>query len=206
LLTKCGNVCIIPKVWLFQYDYAYMEIPMIIDFSKILTREGREENFELPIEMESYKTSRFCYSFDSKEPVKLTLRCVKSKVLGVDAEIDVTLNIPCDRCLEDVKKRIFIKTSKEFDLTKSSIDECSDEDFEDFSRFIEGTNFDLDEFVHGEILFNLPMKVLCKEDCKGFCNRCGTNLNHNMCGCDTTELDPRMAKILEVFNSSIKEV
>lgn len=179
---------------------------MIIDFSKILTCEGREETFEIPIEMDAYKTSHFEYTFDKKEPMVLTLKCVKHKVLAIDAKIDVILNIPCDRCLEDVKKRIFIETSKELDLTKNSVDECSDEDFEDYSSFIEGTDLDADKFVYGEILLNLPMKVLCKEDCKGFCNRCGTNLNHNECGCDTTELDPRMAKILEVFNSSIKEV
>ncbi len=179
---------------------------MIINFSRILANKGREENFEIPIEMETYKTSHFEYTFDSKELVKLTLKCVKQNVLLLDAKIDVTLNIPCDRCLEEVKKRIFIESSKELDLTKKSVDECEDEDFEDFSSYIEGTDLDADKFVYGEVLLNLPMKVLCKDDCKGFCNRCGTNLNHNECGCDTTELDPRMAKILEVFNSSIKEV
>ena len=64
---------------------------------------------------------------------------------------------------------------------------------------------DAEKFAYGEILVNLPMKVLCGENCKGICNRCGTNLNHGNCGCDTTGTDPRMAKALEVFNS-FKEV
>ncbi|MFQ8840665.1 MAG: YceD family protein [Clostridium fessum] len=39
------------------------------------------------------------------------------------------------------------------------------------------------------------MKVLCREDCKGICNRCGTNLNLRTCTCDTRSLDPRMSVI-----------
>ena len=44
------------------------------------------------------------------------------------------------------------------------------------------------------------MKVLCRENCKGICNRCGANLNLGSCKCDDAELDPRMSKILDIFN------
>ena len=57
----------------------------------------------------------------------------------------------------------------------------------------------------GEILMNWPMQVLCKEDCKGLCPSCGANLNLTTCDCDSTDLDPRMAKIRDVF-SKFKEV
>ena len=35
------------------------------------------------------------------------------------------------------------------------------------------------------------MKVLCREDCKGLCPKCGRNLNEGPCGCDLHEEDPR---------------
>ena len=34
------------------------------------------------------------------------------------------------------------------------------------------------------------------------CRKCGTNLNHGACSCDTVELDPRMAVIAEIFKNS----
>ena len=49
------------------------------------------------------------------------------------------------------------------------------------------------------------MKVLCKEDCKGICNRCGANLNMGSCKCDNAEPGTGMSKILDVFNQ-FKEV
>ena len=46
------------------------------------------------------------------------------------------------------------------------------------------------------------MKTLCREDCRGICRKCGRNLNEGDCGCDTVELDPRMAVIAEIFKNS----
>ena len=59
--------------------------------------------------------------------------------------------------------------------------------------------------VMQEIILNLPTRVLCKEDCKGICNRCGANLNFETCDCDTRSLDPRMAVIQDIFKQ-FKEV
>ncbi len=47
----------------------------------------------------------------------------------------------------------------------------------------------------GKEMFGLP-------DCKGICRKCGKNLNDGPCGCDTVELDPRMAVIAEIFKNS----
>ena len=58
--------------------------------------------------------------------------------------------------------------------------------------YIEGCTLDVDTLVRDELFVHIPMKVLCSDDCKGICNRCGANLNHGSCGCDVTELDPRM--------------
>jgi uncharacterized protein len=60
--------------------------------------------------------------------------------------------------------------------------------------------------VYDEVLTEWPLKVLCKEDCKGICSQCGANLNHETCSCKHEErLDPRMAAISDIF-SKFKEV
>ena len=75
----------------------------------------------------------------------------------------------------------------------------------DDEPFMKRYNLDVDQLVCNELLLSLPMKVLCREDCKGICNRCGTNLNLRTCTCDTRSLDPRMSVIQEIFNE-FKEV
>ena len=175
---------------------------MIIDFSRILSTKDKVETFDVELEMDYFELMSTKYRIIEKQPVHLVLSNIGKKQLSIEAVIDVTLDIPCDRCLSDVETRIFVTASKRIDLSDNPADEEAEDDY---TVYIEGTDFSVEKFVYGEILVNLPMKVLCDDNCKGICNRCGTNLNHGSCGCDTTELDPRMAKALEVFNS-FKEV
>ena len=59
---------------------------------------------------------------------------------------------------------------------------------------------DADEALTEQILLELPLKHLCKEDCKGLCPKCGTDLNKGSCCCDTSDPDPRfdvLRKLLE---------
>ena len=70
----------------------------------------------------------------------------------------------------------------------------------DEADYMKGFQLDIDKMVYDEILVNWPMKVLCREDCKGICKKCGTNLNVKTCDCEKSELDPRMAAIQDIFN------
>jgi len=178
---------------------------MIIDFSKVLSQDGKTLEVEAVYEQDSFKTNQFEYSVVDKDTVKMVLSNINKHQFKIEAETALVFAIPCSRCLEEVNTKIFINTSKVIDMNRLEDNECNDEEVEENRTFISEKTLDVDKFIYGEILVNLPMKVLCSEDCKGICNRCGTNLNHNTCGCDTTEPDPRMAKILDVFNS-FKEV
>ena len=79
---------------------------------------------------------------------------------------------------------------------KEALDEMS---------WLSGLEIDVEQLVCNEILLNWPIRVLCKEDCQGICSHCGVNLNKETCDCDTSELDPRMAAIKDIF-SKFKEV
>ena len=68
-----------------------------------------------------------------------------------------------------------------------------------------GYELDTEILIYNELLMSLPMKVLCKETCKGLCPVCGKNRNDGECGCDTFVPDPRMAAIKDIFNAN-KEV
>jgi uncharacterized protein len=54
---------------------------------------------------------------------------------------------------------------------------------------------DLTEVVREQLYLALPMKPLCREDCKGLCPVCGVNRNRETCTCQEVWVDPRMAAL-----------
>lgn len=168
---------------------------MLINLSKLLSGEQEVLTEQVTVEMEAFVSSLGVFPVTAKTAFPLTIRKADTEKLLIEGESAVTVEIPCDRCLEPVSVEIPLEIKRE---CKTSF---SDEDPEEESLMV-GYNLDTEQLLYCEILVNWPMKTLCTEACKGICKKCGTNLNHGSCTCDTVELDPRMAKIRDIFNSN----
>ncbi|NBK93384.1 DUF177 domain-containing protein [bacterium 1XD21-13] len=172
---------------------------MLIHLNDVLSCEEKTISRTVDLEMRSFDSSLGSFPFIRKEAVELTITNLGEEKLKLEAKAELTAAIPCDRCLEEVETPFRLAISREVDMKQTAEGRIEDLDETDF---IIGYNLDVDKLVYSEILVNWPMKTLCREDCKGICKRCGTNLNHGSCGCDTAELDPRMAVIAEIFKNS----
>ena len=113
----------------------------------------------------------------------------------VVGRVTTTLELACGRCLEPYR----IPVDASFDLrylpqTAATADggesEVADDDLS--TSFYQDDAIDLAQLLQEQFYLALPMKPLCGPDCKGLCSACGTNLNVETCGCDTTWVDPRM--------------
>lgn len=175
---------------------------MLINLTEVLTRDGKRMKTDALLEMKTFESKLGSFPICRKEPVHLEITNTGNRVLHVEGKAELELVIPCDRCLEDVHWTMLLEIEKEIDIKQTSEDRIKalDEHY-----YIDGYNLDVDKLLYGEILVNWPLHVLCKEDCKGICNVCGVNLNHETCDCESTDLDPRMAKIRDIF-SKFKEV
>ncbi len=167
---------------------------MLINLSKLLS--GDQENLveQVTVEMESFTSALGTFRVVEKHEFPLTISKVNTDKFLIRGETAMTLQIPCDRCLSPVEVEIPLIICKEYD--KNDADEESEN-----NNLIVGYNLDTEQLLYCEILVNWPMKTLCTEGCQGICKKCGTNLNHGSCACDTVELDPRMAKIRDIFNN-----
>lgn len=174
---------------------------MLIDLHELLQEEDGLRNYQPKLEADFFITKNASHKIKEYE-LKLLFQNKGKKHITCKCQGSVVLSIPCNRCLESVDCNINIDYLKDLDMNKTSEEKTAELDEE---NFLEGTVFDFELFIHNEILVNLPMKVLCSDDCKGICNRCGANLNMGSCKCDDAELDPRMSKIIDVFNQ-FKEV
>ncbi|HEX7596974.1 MAG TPA: DUF177 domain-containing protein [Polyangia bacterium] len=86
----------------------------------------------------------------------------------------------CGRCLEPAKLTLDLPLL----LTFTEADEPSDEDeVEEDTVYVEDGVIDLGPALRDELLLNLPMGPLCREDCAGICPTCGANRNLTPCDC-----------------------
>lgn len=182
---------------------------MILDISAICSAENEEEIKEVHMDMESLESKMGVFPIIKKEPFKLHLSNVENKRLLIQGEMDVTAAVPCDRCLTEVPTKLSLVIDKTLSIPALSSAERDEPETEDDNleqlEYMNGYQLDADQMVYKELLTAWPMKVLCRDDCKGLCSKCGANLNETACGCDQTAIDPRMAAFQDVFNK-FKEV
>lgn len=169
---------------------------MKIQLSKIISVPKYEETVEVSIDLNEIKLKGVSYPIREKSDFSIVFKNIGKDKISFVFETEVVLGIPCSRCLEEVSYPVSVNVMKELDF--------SDLDEED-SSYIEDKDLDLDILVFDEVVPKLPSRVLCKEDCRGLCPVCGTNLNEKECGCDRTVADPRMAAIQDIFKN-FKEV
>ena len=166
-----------------------------------MSEVNKEVSEEVSIELTSFESRLGDFPILQKSPVVLNIANQENKTLFIRGSVDIMLSIPCGRCLEEVPTQICFDIDKKLTIQDSIL---VDDEMEETDYLI-GFELDVDKLVYAEILVNWPMKVLCKEDCEGICKVCGANLNKGDCGCQRTELDPRMAAIQDIF-SKFKEV
>ena len=95
-------------------------------------------------------------------------------VLTIKAVISGTYTSVCDRCMEDASLKLEAKLDTIFDLNEAKDD----------SLTLENGKIDLTRTAYDALSLEIPMVLLCKEDCKGICPNCGVNLNFEECHCE----------------------
>ncbi|ABY94948.1 MULTISPECIES: YceD family protein [Thermoanaerobacter] len=160
---------------------------MKIDLLKIKGQLGRSINIDYVEDIENIEFKGEEYKIVTPLHVKGTITAQKE---GLLAELDITgsINAVCDRCLDEFIYNLDLKLRE---YVEESVDEEVDDSFYE--------NFDLTTFVVHFVILSLPMKFLCKEDCKGLCPVCGTNLNHQTCSCKREDIDPRLTVLSKLL-------
>ena len=141
-----------------------------------------------------------------KEPVTtdFTLDHKKSE-LHITGTVETVLNSRCCRCTKEFTKDV----SAVFDLSYLPQPEWLEENaevelkYEDMDvAFYNGIAFDVNMMVLEQIELAIPMKLICREDCKGLCYQCGKDLNEGSCSCSKDTRDPRFSVLLDFKKKS----
>ena len=110
------------------------------------------------------------------------------------------IEVRCARCLDPVPNRV----QESFDLVyrPQGVDavgaEASISRAETEIGYYQGEGLLLEDVLKEQILLALPVKQVCRRDCKGFCPHCGSNLNLESCNCVSTMTEPRWAALEDI--------
>jgi uncharacterized protein len=128
---------------------------------------------------------------------------VEADVLRVGARIVLNgrisggLRLRCDRCLNAFRRDVDITFRTHLTIPGDSDGEAdvelADEDME--VDFVAGGEVEILDLVRDQLFLNQPIKNLCSQNCKGLCNRCGSDLNTGPCGCPPEEVNPAFQKL-----------
>jgi uncharacterized protein len=113
-------------------------------------------------------------------------------VLLFSADVDAELECTCARCLKDFDRPVHLTV--ETTLTEG------EQGTDDPDKFLlQGDYADVDEIITTDFALNLEQSYLCRENCKGLCEKCGADLNEGPCAC-RLETDPRLAALGQLLD------
>lgn len=109
--------------------------------------------------------------------------------------------VACGRCVGEVrleiaeKLRVTFLPAAEMPAEDAEAEEGAEVTEGDLDVFaFDGETIDLEPLLREQFVLAVPFAPLCREDCKGLCPQCGTDLNSGTCTCEEP-IDPRLAAL-----------
>jgi uncharacterized protein len=117
--------------------------------------------------------------------------------IRMQGDLRVEMEGVCDRCVEAARYGV----ENHFDLVYMPASEVASggEDEVDEAGvevgYYDGSGLELNDVLREVVLLALPMRLICKEECRGICPICGQNRNQEDCGCEPESADDRWNKL-----------
>lgn len=151
---------------------------LVIDVGSVLSA-GRPMSLDERVEVPAFST----LTFSQPALVRLDLRRIE-RGLGIRGILEVVVEGPCDRCLEDVVLPMAVEVEEHFDSAGGTSDPLGE------NNVLNGTSLDVGDLVRQLVTSALPLILTCSEDCRGLCGTCGRSKNAGGgCTCEIMEGD-----------------
>lgn len=168
-----------------------------LDISRIKNSPGAEFHLVKEFNMQPVQTGQEEVIFNT--PVRLDVSVVNNgSSITVAGTFETSIKLACGRCLDFFDMPVVREEIKEFYYNTGKPGAKPDEGGEDWIPY-RGDSIDITPEVVRTIHASLPMKLLCRDDCRGLCQNCGKNLNTEKCDCQKDEVDIRLVKLKQLL-------
>ncbi len=131
-------------------------------------------------------------------PNKADVHVVVDK-FGSDYRLKIQLSTishnVCDRCLNQYDDQITAKQSQIYHIGDTNKEQTAEFEYLPSNA----TEIDITSLLREMIVLQHPIKMLCKEECKGLCPHCGADLNNEECRCTSGLIDPRWERLRKLI-------
>jgi uncharacterized protein len=123
-------------------------------------------------------------------PIRIRLKAARiGEMVEVEGDLETTLRLTCGRCLTEFAGPLvtdfaftYIREAHEPAVGGAPAEGRVEAEEAGLISF-RGEEIDLTEGIQEQVVLNLPLRPLCREDCKGLCVACGADLNLGACDC-----------------------
>lgn len=151
---------------------------MKLDFTSALNMPNKKFDFTFEWELNEDMFSSVPHKPLANGEVTVVYFAESDGVINLEIEVRIPFEFNCDKCGVAFKKNLYLVGNEKV------LPDVSDDHFSyDLNNEVE-----IDLITNQVILALFPHKVLCKPNCKGLCQTCGKNLNHETCDCNNNKI------------------
>ena len=163
-----------------------------LDISKIRSVKGSREEFHREADEMDFWDADWQLA---KQLAVDTVISHEGKFLNMKGHVQTAVKGNCSRCLKQVTVPVECDFAEQLLYAKdvSLFSHLEVGEVEEKYFIYDNDTLDITDIIRESILAVLPQKILCRDDCRGLCPKCGKNLNQGQCDCDLHEVDPRLA-------------
>ena len=166
---------------------------MLIDMTAMLAGETDKIDFDFSF---TFEDKNIISGVAFPDPFTVTGSVTNNAgYMRLTSETDIPYRTYCARCLKEIDRHLPLS----FEKNVAVLSTLQNKETDDY-LVIEDASLDLYIPLYEEILLEFPTRLLCDEECKGLCPKCGKNLNDGDCSCNKKEIDPRLAKIAQYID------
>ena len=161
---------------------------LTVPVAEILGRPGEYRDISIRKPLAGVATTLARLDADRDVEAKLRIESVVEGVL-VTGPVRGETTVQCARCLTEFGSTVALRVCELFVTARHEA--AADEDV----YRVVGVEIDLEQMLRDATALALPLKPLCRAECKGLCAQCGRDLNESGCDCKDDDIDPRWADL-----------
>lgn len=154
-----------------------------VDVSELLRRPGATKHISMKAVLDGIAGELSRLREDSGLTLDLQLDALVDGI-HVSGDVSSELDETCARCLRGFPESVQLQIDEVFVYQGESMDD--DDAYEVVDEVL-----NLEPMLRDAVILALPLKPLCREDCKGLCATCGADRNEDNCGHDPARVDVR---------------
>ena len=148
---------------------------MLLDLKQIYDNVGEKKDFVCEVSANAFPVVGGRNFSDGAEIEGSVFN--RAGIVTLKEKVHTVITTQCDRCLRSVRCDLG------FDFEHILVRSLNGEDNDEYI-VTNGDVLDTDALAVSDIILCMPTKILCREDCKGLCQKCGADLNEGSCGCE----------------------